>query len=217
MHTKDVYHLSVALHDHWDKDKMSDSPHRLCPSGSLVQRQDGGCSLLPLPPIPEPNRTKNNDRLRKLQCMCHTAPLFCCAGLGFLLVLALFYHFGCWTRFYVAAPRTTAWTAQPCSAQLCSAPFSPAALGFSPAWIPCGIYPLAPSLSLSTTYMPCFSAFQHHGSEPQLRQMGKGWIVMAEGRVCRADPDNLPIGDRERQNVRFSGVWKFFLPPRSAR
>lgn len=74
-------------------------------------------------------------------------------------------------------------------------------------------YPLTPSLSFSTMSIPCFSAFQHHILEPQLRQMGKGGMVMAEGGVSRADPDNLPSGERKRGKMaHFQGCDYIFFP-----
>lgn len=49
-------------------------------------------------------------------------------------------------------------------------------LSLLPPWCP-----PAPSPSFSTTSIPCFSAFPRRFLEPQLRQMGKGWMVTAEG------------------------------------
>lgn len=131
--------------------------------------------MLPPPPIPEPNTTENNVRLLKLLCLCHTAPLLCCAGLGYPSILALCCRFGCWTQSMWVLPAPLLGLLRPAppgSVQLHLAPFSSAALGFSPAWIPCGTYSLAPSPSLSTTSIlsiPYSSAFQHHSLELQLR------------------------------------------------
>lgn len=54
-------------------------------------------------------------------------------GLRSPLVLTPCRHFGCWTRFHVAATITTALTAQPCSTRLHLASFGSAGLGLCPA------------------------------------------------------------------------------------
>lgn len=68
------------------------------------------------------------------------------------------------------------------------------------------------SSSLSSTHIASYTtaAFHHHALELHLSRMGRGWAAMAEDRVCRADPGNIPAGEREAKQ-HFWGCTQFFF------
>lgn len=104
-------------------------------------------------------------------------------------------HFGCWTPFRTAASGTGVSTQLPL-AQLLSA-----------------------QVGLSWTWAHLLAQFHTAVLTPMLLSITMSWncisverAAIAEDRVCRADPDSIPAGEREAKWHTSGGALTFSLP-----
>lgn len=183
----------------WEKDKMVDAPHRSHPCGLQMV-------ALPVPattwlspdkdkvtgthhrtlPVPTPKLAENNNRQTpESQTVCVT-PRHC---------------FGHWTQFCAAASSTDPATLD-CSTQLHSFWLSSDLAGLR--LTSATLFPAAASHTST--------AFQHCMPGSSLRRTGRGWAAKDGVGRGRADPDNLPDGEKEAKKLHVQGCSPF-LPP----